>query len=987
MKLIHGVEIYLTETLEEKVRDNYHTVLLAKNPAGILELNTLVSRSCDKAHFYYTNRLSFDEFLEISDNIITTSACLASPLNRLPEDNPWYMRLAEKYDYLEVQAHNHPDQIAFNQRLSDLAKRLGKPLIAGTDTHSSTPYKAECRSVLLRAKRKSYGDEDAFDLTYKTFNELYEMFSRQGALPDEVFSEAIENTNVMAAAVEDFTVDRSAKYPILYGSREEDNEKLVETVERKFREKCESGVIPADEIPAFRKAIDEELEAFRKLDMMGFMLAESEIVSWCKENGMAIGTARGSVGGSRVAYVTDIIDMDPEKWGTVFSRFCNVNRVEPGDIDTDVVESDRPRIFEYIIGRFGREKTARVASFGTIQGKGVIDDVGRALAFAWKENNPGKDDSKNPWSLNRVSDIKKDFEDDEEAARKKYSELFYYYDGLVGTRVSQSVHPAGIVISPITLPDHYGVFDKDGEECLMLDMEAAHDANLIKFDMLVLKTVQVIRDTCRYLGKPYPKTSEVDWEDAAVWEDMIKDQTAIFQFESDFAQTAYKRYKPRNIYEMSLLTASLRPSGASYRDQLWARKEPHNATRDIDEILAKNSGWFVYQEDTLNILQKLCGFSGSDADSVRRLISKKDAAAIAEVLPKILDGYCAHYPDKPREIAEQEAKDILKVIEDSSAYSFNYSHSVAYCLLGYLCGFYRYYHTLEFLTAYLNDAANDDDIRNGTAYAKSKGIAVTMPKWGISRNEYSYDREKNTIAKGLASVKYMSSGTADELYALAHGTEYRFFTDVLTDLCDKTAVDTRQLDILIKLDFFSEFGNQRELLRLTSLFYDLFKKGAAKKISREKIEGSPLEEIVARHSCGTTKSGDEAKSYTILDMREILHETEAAVKAVGMEDLSDLLKIQNSYDALGYVGFVSGRESDRPKLYIKEVYPAKRRSDGKQFGYNISTYSIGSGRESRFTIFNAPYGKDPVRKGEMIHADAYRRDGKYFTLTAWHHIC
>ena len=149
---------------------------------GLRELNYLVSKSCDKDHFYYTNRLSFDEFLGISNNIISTSACLASPLNKLPETHPRYMELARKYDFLEVQAHHHPEQVEFNKRLVKLSRELNKPLIAGTDTHSATPYKAECRAVLLAAKRKSYGDEDSFDLTYKTYDELVEMFRTQAAI-------------------------------------------------------------------------------------------------------------------------------------------------------------------------------------------------------------------------------------------------------------------------------------------------------------------------------------------------------------------------------------------------------------------------------------------------------------------------------------------------------------------------------------------------------------------------------------------------------------------------------------------------------------------------------------------------------------------------------------------------------------------------------------------------------------------------------------
>ena len=328
LKYIHSVEIYLTESLEEKVRDNYHTVLMARNMDGVRELNDLVSMSCDKDHFYYVNRISFEEFLKMSDNIISTSACLASPLNRLQTDHPLFWDLVGKYDFLEIQGHNTEDQILFNQKLLEIAKKTGKPLIAGTDTHSSSQYMAECRAILLEAKHKSYGDEDTYDLTYKTYPELVEMFSRQASLPEAEYMDAIRNTNRLIEMVDDIELDTSIKYPILYGSREEDSKMFRKTVDDMFSDKLESGVIPKEQEIGFRNSIEEEMRVFDKLKMNGFMLAQSEIVRWCKEHGMAIGTARGSVGGSRVAYVTDIIDLNPETWHTVFSRFCNEDREE-----------------------------------------------------------------------------------------------------------------------------------------------------------------------------------------------------------------------------------------------------------------------------------------------------------------------------------------------------------------------------------------------------------------------------------------------------------------------------------------------------------------------------------------------------------------------------------------------------------------------------------------------------------------------------------
>lgn len=310
-----------------------------------------------------------------------------------------------------------------------------------------------------------------------------------------------------------------------------------------------------------------------------------------------------------------------------------------------------------------------MAAFGTIQAKGVIDDTGRYLADRWNSCHPGRSADDNPWSLPKIAKIKQEFDSAPEATKAKYPELFYYFDGLIDTKVSQSVHPAGMVISPITLDDNYGVFDKDGENCLMMDMEEAHEVGVAKYDFLVLKTVQVIRDTCGYLGESYPKTNEVDWDDQDVWSNMGSSLTAIFQFESSFAADCFKKFKPKSIFDMSLVTACIRPSGASYRDDLLARKVHKNPSDIIDELLKDNLGYLIYQEDTIKFLQQICGMSGSSADNIRRAIGRKQKDRLDAAMPSILEGYCSK-SSQPREIAENEAKEFLQVIEDSASYQF-----------------------------------------------------------------------------------------------------------------------------------------------------------------------------------------------------------------------------------------------------------------------------------------------------------------------------
>lgn len=337
LKFLYGCEVYLTASLAEKVRDNYHTVLIAKNHDGFKELNLLIDRSTQPDHFYYKPRITFDEFFAISDNIIKISACLASPLRRYPSsenaDRNVYDRLLRTYDYYEIQPHiKSLDQIQYNKMLLEASSQYGKPLIAGTDTHSIDSYKAECRIILQKAKWKSKGNqtesssEDEFDLTYKSYDELVDMFKQQGALPMNVVIEAIENTNKMADSVTDFELDTSFKYPVLYDNEEEVFEKRICEM---YHDKLESGVIQPN--PKYEENIREELRVFKKIGMIGFMLFMSELVTWCWENNIPVGFCRGSVGGSTIAYITDIIDVDPVVWNTVFSRFANEDRKEIGD--------------------------------------------------------------------------------------------------------------------------------------------------------------------------------------------------------------------------------------------------------------------------------------------------------------------------------------------------------------------------------------------------------------------------------------------------------------------------------------------------------------------------------------------------------------------------------------------------------------------------------------------------------------------------------
>lgn len=965
LKYLHGVEIYLTHSLENKVRDNYHTILIAKNKDGIKELNLLVDLATREDHMYYKPRISFEEFFNISDNVIKISACLASPLSKYPSseqaDRDVYEKLLKSYDYYEIQPHvKSLEQIQYNKMLYEASKRYGIPLIAGTDTHSINQYKAECRSILQKAKHIEFSNEDEFDLTYKSYDELVEMFRQQGSLPMEVVLEAIENTNRMADSVTDYELDIEFKYPILY---ENEEEVFVERIYKMYQDKLDKGIIKPN--PKYEENIQEELRVFKKIGMVGFMLFMSELVCWCWDNGIPIGFCRGSVGGSTIAYLTDIIDVDPVVWDTVFSRFANEDRKEIGDIDLDIAPSQRHLVYEHIIEKFGIDKTAYILAIGTISDKGTIDEIGRALNIPLDEVKEIKDlyslytdtieDCKNKIHVFEEkglegSSVYKECKDKLQKNEKllddlkniKYKELFYYFDGLVGTAISQSMHPAGIIVSPVTLPDNYGTFwSKDGKRIISINMEEVHEVSLVKYDLLGLKNIDIIKDCCELANIPYPKSHTVNWEDEEVWKHITDSPVGIFQFESKFAYDSLKKFGCKRVNDLSLVNASIRPSGESYRDNLLAHKPNQNPSEIIDDLLKANHGYLVFQEDVIAFLQKICGLSGSDADNIRRAIARKQMDRLQKALPQILEGYCS-MSDKPRDIAEDEAKTFLKIIEDASSYMFGYNHSTGYSMIGYICGYLRYYYPREFITAYLNNANNDDDIKLGTELAKQLQIPIHSIKFRHSTAKYSCD--ENGIYKGIASVKFLNDDAANDLYAI-RDEKFDTFIDLLARIKD-LRVDSRKLEILIKLDFFSEFGGINYLLACNSLFDKYYDK---KQMKKEKLYEDGLDFDVIRKYAGK----ETPKMFSNLDSVGLINEL---ISTIPNEKTTLRTIIAYQIENFGYVDVVD-------KKYAGYCVVTDLNVD---YSPKLKLYALANGNTIPVKIDKKTFKNQPLRRGDII---------------------
>lgn len=974
MKYIHAVEAYITETLEEKVRDNYHCILIAKNYEGFLELNGMVSRSFNRMdnHFYYVPRISFDELLGTSDNIIITSACIGGILYKgnenIQERFLKFCRENRDRCFLEIGHHLDPQQYEHNKRLYELSKKHNIRLIAGTDTHCLNNTHSKGRIMLQKSKSIHFDGEDNWDLTFKSYDELVECYKKQKSVPEEVFLVAIENTNVMADMVEEFTLDTSTKYPKIYDNPEET-----------FKEKINVAIdghpylLKRYSREDLHKTIDEEFDVYKKTGSIDFMLLETYMREWERSQGIECGYGRGSVSGSEIAYALGITQMDSKRFNLNFFRFMNPERVTNADIDTDYSSADRDRVKEFLLKdkmNLSKIKTSEIITFNTIAVKGAVRDIGRALEMP----------------LSEVNEICSQIENDDvpPKLRSKYPELFEYVDIVTGTIVSIGTHPSGVLVSDLDIENLIGMCTTGTSDyqVSMLNMKELDALMYVKLDILGLDNIGVINETCRLAGIERLTPDNTNLNDMDVWKEIRDNTTLIFQWESDSAQAYIRKFmsdetlnKVRNkIPNFSMLkwlsfgNGLLRPACASYRNEVAEGKFYDNGFAELNDFLAPEMGRVCMQETIMQFLVKFCGYSQAESDNVRRAIAKKKGTEtlLPEIERRFIEYSSNHYNITAERCCDV-IKPFLKIIEDASSYGFSWNHSDSYSAIGYICGYLRKYYPYEFITSALNIfKSNEDKTTSITEYANEKGIRISPPRFGLSKDVYVFDKEGKVISKGIESVKYMNKAISNELYSLKDNC-YSYFMDLLLDIESKTSVNARQLDLLIKIDYFMQFGNCAELLRINEIF-TFFNSGTAKSIKKDKIKSDILEKIISEHATDRKKDGTEAKSYTITDMHGLLIACEEYIKSLHIKDLDFKVKCANQQEILGYIDLTTNKEEDRRKLLLTKVVPLVSKDGDKPWGYALFTKSVGSGKSSRLTLKSNLYDNKPVKAMDIVYA-------------------
>lgn len=968
------------ESNKVKIRDNLHCILIAKNYDGVLELNTLSSKAFNKedGHFYYVPRITLDELFNTSDNIIITTACIGGVFckgNKKVQKRMAEFLLANKHRcYLEVQHHIDPIQIQYNKYLAKISEKYNIPLIAGTDTHDLNKTHMVGRKILQKAKKVKFEGESNFDSTFKTYDELVKCYKKQGALTEEQYLKAIENTNVMADSIEEFELDYSKKYPKLYkDSMAAIKEKIIQGVK-------DRGIDKYPNYKEYKDRIAYELKTYIHNGAIDFLLLEEDYKAALRKQDVYCGPSRGSVSGSIIAYILGITDEDSIKFNLNFERFMNTERVSLADVDSDWYKGDRWKVRDYLYKREGLY-CCDIITFNTIAMKGAIKDVGRALGMT-------PDETQEISNLVQQDENKKDFIEDR--IREKYPFLFQYVDIVMGTIVSVGNHPAGLVVSPHDVNSAFGTFYSSANEnpISQINMKAVDMLNYVKLDVLGLDCVGLINQTCKFANIPRLTPDNMDFNDINVWNDIAQDTTMIFQFESNFAGdylksilaketvNKIKEVNPNFSYIdlMSMANGAIRPAGESYRNELSQGIYRDNGHKALNDFLAPTLGYLVYQEQIIEFLYKFCGFTMGEADVVRRHFAKKtgtendipiikDGGYLTDDKKHYIKGFIQTMNDDygvKKEEAEQLIVNFLQVIIDASSYLFSKNHSDPYSHLGFACGYLRYYYTLEFLTAAMNIYKEDSEKSiKIKEYAKKKGIEIKPIQFGKSKAEYFMNKEENAIYQGIESLKYCNAQIADELFELSKN-HYNTFPELLKDINEKTSLDVRQVNILTGLDFFSEFGKNQYLLNIIEICNGVKAdktKGivakpallTCKQIKKDQLEQFGLTEYICKKRC----KKETEKQYSQIDNVGLVNDL---IERLENKSLDIVSQIKFEIEYLGSPIYTNPKVSDNIWIVIEFKTYKEVRKPYIQL-YNIRTGEILKSRITSVKTFELnPFG-------------------------------
>ena len=823
---IIGSEFYMVpgSRLEKSGSENgnkyYHLILLAKNATGYKTLIKLSSYSYTEG-FYYKPRIDEELLTKYHDGLIALSACVSGEIPALILDDQteaaekkaiWFRNLfGEDNFYLEIQDHNLKIQEKANKGLIEISKRTGIPLVATNDIHYLEKEDAEAQDILLcistqrkrdDEKRLRFGSKEFY---FKTAEEMSALFPEH--------PEAITNTVLIAERcfteipspgplLPDFDIPEGFSDTATY-LRHITMEGLKKRYPHRFEE--------------VKARAEYELDVIIEMNFTGYFLIVADFINWAKDNDIPVGPGRGSGAGSIVAYALRITDIEPLKYNLLFERFLNPERVSMPDFDVDFCNEKREKVIEYVTNKYGQNRVGQIVTFGTLKAKAVLKDVARTLGFSIDESNMiTKLVPEDPKMT-----LKKAFSEEPklrelEQKDSKYAELFAVARKLEGKNRHNSIHAAGIVIGKTDLTDYVPLCwdPKTQAVASQYTMDWIENQGLVKMDFLGLKTLDIIKNTEKLIRRrggefTHFSITTIPEDDLTAFKMLGEGKSAgVFQFESGGMQKILKEAKPNKIEDLIALNALYRPGPMEYIPQFieskMGRQKIEYPDPCLKDILEETYGVIVYQEQVMQVAQRIAGYSLGQADILRRAMGKKKQDVMIKEKERFIEGAAK------QGFKKKDADRIFEILIPFAGYGFNKSHAAAYSVIAYQTAYLKANFPAEFMAATLtNEMAHPDKLPDYIEEARKMNLFVDPPD--INRSDVNFSVVDGRIIYGFMGIKGLGDNSANEIIECRKNGPYKSFIDFLDRVNIKT-LGKKVVELLIKTGAFDSLKASRSTL-------------------------------------------------------------------------------------------------------------------------------------------------------------------------------
>ncbi|MDR2150523.1 MAG: DNA polymerase III subunit alpha [Spirochaetaceae bacterium] len=819
-----GSEFYMApgsrfeKTGSEYTNKYYHLILLAKSEQGYRNLIKLSSYSFTQG-FYSKPRIDSELIMQFHDGLICLSACLAGEIPSLILDGKtaeaehralWFQSIfGEGNFYLELQDHGIEAQKRSNPLIIDIAQRTGIPLVLTNDIHYLEKEDAAVQDILLCISTGRKRDDEK-----RLRFEGSEFYFKSAAEMAELFP---EHPQVLANTVriaESCQLEIPKPGPLLPDFAIPESFTSAEEYLRSLTQEGIKKRYDGDKPEAQKRAV-YELNVIISMQFTGYFLIVADFINWAKQHDIPVGPGRGSGAGSIVAYALGITDIDPLRYNLLFERFLNPERVSMPDFDVDFCYERRGEVIKYVTEKYGQERVGQIITFGTLKARAVIKDVARALNIPLDESNQiAKLVPENPKITLRDA-----FEQEPKLHEweKRYPELFSVARKLEGKNRHSSIHASGIVIGKTDLVDYVPLYwdPKSKSTATQFTMDMIEDRGLVKMDFLGLKTLDLIKnasDLIRRRGGRYADFSldTISETDPVTYKMLGEGKSAgIFQFESGGMQNILRQAQPSRIEDLIALNALYRPGPMDYIPQYIDSKSGKQKIMYpdpcLEPILKETYGVIVYQEQVMQVAQKIAGYTLGQADILRRAMGKKKIEVMVKEKEKFVAGA------KNRGFKEADADRIFEILVPFAGYGFNKSHATAYSLIAYQTAYLKANFPAEFMAASLsNEITSADGLPLYIEEARKLGIIVDPPD--INRSEVYFSVFEGHIVYGFVGIKGLGEGAAQEIVRCRAAGPYKDFIDFLQRVNIKT-IGKKVIEILVLTGAFDCFGMTRATLK------------------------------------------------------------------------------------------------------------------------------------------------------------------------------